>query len=302
MQLILDKGQEDDWFGSTRIRWAFAIFVVGFVVFLIVQLTKRNPIVDLTVFKDRNFAMGCLFISLLGAVIYGIVSILPLFYQTLMGYTAMAAGIAVSPRGIGAVLIMPLVGVLTSRMDNRWLIAAGFGLFAFASLAMSGLTLDISRWSLLWPVILSGSAAGMVFVPLSTTAVATLSNQRIGNASGLYNLLRNIGGSVGIAITNTIIARHEQIHRDELSRYISRTVPFDRGLAVLRSVMSAHAGPRLSDHRAYALIQNGLDQQAAVYSYVDVFHYFTLVCFVCAPLVFLVRRARAKQGAVSGAH
>jgi MFS transporter, DHA2 family, multidrug resistance protein len=155
---------------------------------------------------------------------------------------------------------------------------------------------------LLWPVILSGSAAGMVFVPLSTTAMATLSNERIGSASGLYNLLRNIGGSIGIAITNTIIARHEQIHRAELARYISRTGPFDRAFAALRSVMVSHAGPRLTDSRSYALIQNGLEQQAAVYSYVDVFRYFTLVCILCAPLIFLVRRARAKQGAAAGAH
>jgi DHA2 family multidrug resistance protein len=302
MQLILDKGQEDDWFGSERIRWAFAVFVVGFIAFLIVQLVKRHPIVDLSVFKDRNFAMGCVLISLLGAVIYGIVSILPLFYQTVMGYTAMAAGIAVSPRGIGAVLVMPLIGVLTGRMDNRWLIAGGFGLFAWASSAMSGLTLEISRWSLLWPVILSGSAAGMVFVPLSTTAMATLSNERIGNASGLYNLLRNIGGSVGIAATNTILSRHEQIHRAELSRYITGTLPFERALAGLRSAMAFRAGPHLADSRAYALIQSGLDQQAAVYSYVDVFRYFTLVCIVCAPLVFIVRSARAKQGAAVGAH
>jgi DHA2 family multidrug resistance protein len=302
MQFILDKGQEDDWFGSDRIRWAFVVLIVGFVAFLIVQWTKRSPIVDLSVFRDRNFALGCLLISLLGAVIYGIVSILPLFYQTVMGYTAAAAGIAVSPRGIGAVLIMPIVGALTSRMDNRWLIAGGFCLFAWAIFAMAGLTLDISRWSLLWPIILSGSAAGMVFVPLSTTAMATLSNERIGNATGLYNLLRNIGGSVGIATTNTIISRHEQIHRAELARYISHSIPFDRTFAAFRASMSLHAGPRVTDARAYGLIQNGLEQQAAVYSYVDVLRYFALVCILCAPLVFLVRRAQAKKGAVPAGH
>jgi DHA2 family multidrug resistance protein len=226
MQIILDKGQEDDWFGAMWVRWAIVIFAAGFVLFLIRELTSKQPIVNLRVFQNRNFAIGSLLIGIFGAVIYGIVTILPLFYQTLMNYTAMAAGFAVSPRGIGAVMVMPLIGVLTGRLDNRWLIACGFGLYAFTALWMANLTLQISQWSLLWPIILSGVASGLVFVPLSTTAMGTLTNQQIGNASGLYNLLRNVGGSIGISLVNTIIARHQQTHRSDLAHNISHTSTF----------------------------------------------------------------------------
>jgi len=127
----------------------------------------------------------------------------------------------VSPRGIGAILIMPIVGVLTAKMDNRYLIASGFAIFGWCAWWISNLTLQISQWSLLWPIIISGVGTGLMFVPLSTTAVGTLSNAQMGNASGLFNLLRNIGGSIGISVVDTLVARRQQVHRAELSRYIA---------------------------------------------------------------------------------
>jgi DHA2 family multidrug resistance protein len=126
-----------------------------------------------------------------------VVTVLPLFYQTLLGYTASAAGIAVSPRGIGAVMIMPVIGVLAGRLDSRWLIVTGFAVFGLTSIWMARLTLVISPISLLWPIIVSGAGAGMIFVPLATISMGTLKNQQIGNASGLFNLMRNVGGGLG---------------------------------------------------------------------------------------------------------
>ena len=302
LQIILDKGQEDDWFGATWIRWAFAILIAAFIAFLIRELTVKKPLVRLDVFKDRNFAWGCVLIGLFGAVIYGMVTILPLFYQTVMGYTASAAGIAVSPRGIGAILIMPVVGIVTSKMDNRWLIAAGFVMFAFASYWMGELTVQISQWSLIWPIILSGAGSGLVFVPLSTIAMGTLRNEQIGNASGLYNLLRNIGGSVGISVVNTIVTRHTQLHRMELSRYLTpwRIVHHPVGLRIGETLY--HVGPRVAQLKQYAMVANYLDIQATVYSYVDDFRYIALVCAICAPIVFAMHGVKAKRGATAGAH
>ena len=213
LQIILDKGQEDDWFGATWIRWAVAVLLVSFVLFLIREFRHDKPLVDLRVFRHRNFALGCLLIGLFGAAIYGLVTLLPLFYQELMGYTALAAGWAVSPRGVGAIIAMPIIGLLTAKIDNRWLIAFGFCLFAITSIWFGEVNLGIGQWSFLWAITLSGFGSGCVFVPLSTTTMAFLRNEEIGNASGLYNLLRNIGGSIGISIVNTIVARHEQLHR-----------------------------------------------------------------------------------------
>ena len=126
LQIILDKGQEEDWFGAVWIRWTTVLLIGCFIAFVVVEKRAEKPLVDLRVFGNRNFALGCTLIGLFGGVIYGIVALLPLFYQTLMGYTAQSAGLAVSPRGIGALVIMPIIGILTSRIDSRWMIGGDF--------------------------------------------------------------------------------------------------------------------------------------------------------------------------------
>ena len=186
---------------------------------------------NLRVFRHRNFAIGCLLIGLFGAAIYALVTLLPLFYQELMGYTALQAGWAVSPRGIGAIIAMPVIGYLTAKIDNRYLIAFGFTMFGVASLWFGQLNLSIGQWTFLWAILISGFGSGCVFVPLSTTTMAFLKNEEIGNASGLYNLMRNIGGSVGISVVNTIVARHEQLHRNELAASLVPGRPDSAGRA-----------------------------------------------------------------------
>jgi DHA2 family multidrug resistance protein len=209
-----------------------------------------------------------------------------------MHYTALSAGIAVSPRGVGAILAMPIIGLLTARVDNRWLIGLGFFLFAFCSLAFGTVNLAIGPWSFLWAIIISGFASGMVFVPLSTTTMGTLTNEQIGNASGLYNLLRNVGGSVGISVVNTIIARHEQLHRNELVHSLTPSNPLlQQRLTTLGRFV---ADPK----SAYAIVDRTLNSQARLWAYVDDFRYMALLCFACLPLVFLLKKAKAKPGAV----
>jgi len=302
LQIVLDKGQEDDWFSAPWIRWTVALAAVAFVTFLIQQWRDPHPITNLRVFKDRNFALGCLVMTLFGGVIYGLVAILPLFYQTVMGYSARSAGLAVSPRGIGAVCIMPVIAFLTSRIDTRWLITIGFLGFAGSAIWMSQLTLNISQWSLLTPIILSGACSGMVFVPLATTAMATLRNEMIGNASGLFNLLRNVGGSVGISVVNTLISRRQQIHRAELSRYITNSAPFDSALNFYKGAVQPYTDPQIATGRAYALIDRSLNQQSVIYSYVDDLRYISVVCLLCIPVVMMLKKAKPKPGAVAAAH
>jgi len=302
LQIILDKGQEDDWFGATWIRWATAILATSLVSFLIREFRAKKPLVDLRVFRNRNFALGCLLIGIFGAALYGLVTLLPLFYQELLGYTALNAGWAVSPRGIGAICAMPIIGVLTARIDNRWLIAAGFTLFATTGLWFGNLTLSISQWTFLWTIILSGFGSGCVFVPLSTTTMAGLRNEEIGNASGLYNLLRNIGGSIGISVVNTIVTRHQQLHRTELSHSLSPTNPAFQGqLHAAQQLLTARgASPADAMHRAVGLIERTLDGQARMWSYVDDFRYMALVCFGCIPIVFMLKKAVGRGGASAG--
>lgn len=309
LQVILDKGQEVDWFGAEWLRWATVLLLVTFVAFLIRQFVHDKPLVNLRVFRHRNFTLGCIMIGLFGAVIYGMVTLLPLFYQELMGYTALNAGIAVSPRGLGAIVAMPMIGILTSRIDNRWLIAFGFVLFGICSIWFGEVYLGIGPWTFVWAIILSGFASGCVFVPLSTTTMAGLPNEEIGNASGLYNLLRNIGGSIGISIVNTIVSRHAQSHRAELVRSITPQSPnFQQQFSGIQHAMNmAGSGGNGSPlygaaTRALGIVNGMVNQQALLWSYVDDFRYLALVCFGCVPLVFMLRKAMAKKGAVGAAH
>jgi len=300
LQVILDKGQEDDWFGAVWIRWATLVAVAAIVAFLIRELCIAKPLVDLKVFLNRNFALGCLLIALFGGAIYGIITLLPLFYQTVLGYPASTAGFAVAPRGLGAVLVMPVIGVLTSRIDNRWFIIAGFALFGWASLVFGHVTLAISQWSLLLPIIISGVAAGMVFVPLTTAAVGTLSNEQMGNASGFYNLLRNIGGSIGISLVNTLVARHVQIRHNELAQHVTPlSTTLQNLFGHLQQFLLGRAGPGLANSRSYQMLDRIVNQQAAAWSYVDVFRILALASFLCIPIVFLMRQVKAKQGSMA---
>jgi DHA2 family multidrug resistance protein len=302
MQIILDKGQESDWFGAVWIRWTAGILLVALAAFLYRELTIRNPIVNLRIFLNRNFAVGCLLIGLFGAVIYGVITLLPLFYQTVMGYTAGLSGIAVSPRGLGAIVMMPVIGFLISRMDSRLFIAAGFGIFGLTSIWFGHLSLQMSQWTMTLPIIISGAASGMVFVPLSTATMGTLSNEQMGNASGLYNLLRNIGGSIGISMVDTLIARHTQLHRAELAGQLSRGNPvFDALYSRIEAFIALH-GAGMPRRSTYAMLQQILDQQAATWAYVDDFRYLALACFACVPIVFLLKKVVGKKGAASAAH
>ena len=305
LQIILDKGQEDDWFGASWIRWGTAVLIIAFVVFIIWEWNKHQPLVNLRVFRERNFMIGCLLIALFGGVIYGLVTLLPLFYQELMGYTALLSGIAVSPRGLGAIVAMPVIGVLTSRLDNRYLIGFGFLLFSACSMWFADINLGIGQWTLTWAIILSGFASGCVFVPLSTASMARLPNEQIGNAAGLYNLLRNIGGSIGISMINTLLSRHEQLHRAELVHNITPDNPiFQRQLSGFTRAVQLAPAPELHlpSQRAMDLINGQLSQQASLLSFVDDFRYLAVVCAICVPLVFFLRRTVAKKGAVGAAH
>ena len=298
LQIILDKGQEDDWFGAIWIRYAFVILVTGFIAFLIWELTREKPLVDLRIFKNRNFAVGCLLIALFGVVIYGIVTILPLFFQTLLGYTALAAGWAVSPRGVGAIFAMPLVGLLTERVDSRWLIATGFLGVGVCTLWLGNVSLQIGEFSMFWAIILSGFFIGFVFVPLVTMAMGRLPNELLGNAAGLYNLLRNVGGSIGISVVNTLLVRRAQVHQSEITHSVTAGTPeFQQWQHAITNALSLHSDPVTAVRRAAKLVELSVMQQAQLWAYIDDFRYLALLCFSCIPLAFVLQRVRGRPGA-----
>ena len=225
LQYVLDKGQELDWFSSDSILICALISGGAFIAFIAHELTTKDPIVDLRVLKNRNFAVGAGLILLLGALLYGTTAILPLFMQNLLGYTALDAGIAMSPRGIGALCMTILVGRLIGKISNRILIFAGFLILGYSCWLPSSINLEISMQSVIMPIVISGVAISLIFVPLATSAMGTLAQDQIGNASGIFNLMRNVGGSVGIAMITTFVARGAQKSQALLSPTCRLTTP-----------------------------------------------------------------------------
>lgn len=300
LQVILDKGQEDDWFGAVWLRWAFFFFVVAIAGFVIHSLRSRKPLVDLCVLKDRNFAVGCLLILCFGVAIYSMITVLPLFYQELLGYTAFTAGLVVGPRGIGSILGMPVIGYLGGKVDARFLLTFGFIVFGITSTIFGNITLDIGPTTLLWPIVITGFALSFVFVPITTQAYGTLANEQIGNASGIFNLVRNIGGSIGISLAQTLLTRRSDYHQNQIANSVSRTQPWlQQETARLGSFFTLHANSPNSLNPARGTLYRQLGEQALLWAFVDVFRWMSLLCFACVSLVWLFRKVERKKAPVA---
>jgi DHA2 family multidrug resistance protein len=294
LQLVLDKGQEADWFGATWIRWVAGISLVAFIGFILREFTNHDPIVQLRVLKDRSFAVGTVLTCIYGFTLYGVTALLPLFLQLVLGYPALDSGLAVSPRGIGSILSMLVVGSLVNRIDGRALLAFGFALFAYSTWLLGRINLDISMFSVIWPNILNGFAGGFVFVPLTTMTMGQLRKDQIGNAAGIYNLMRNIGGSVGIASVTTMLVRGAQIHQNYLAANLTSGNPDT--LAAIQGLQAQlhQAGASLynAGEQALAAIYQSLQQQATVLAYADNFRFMAFLMVLSAALVFFFRRPR----------
>ena len=302
LQVILDRGQEDDWFGAVWLRWAAFFLVISFVWFLVHSLRTKQPLVNLRTLKDWNFMIGCVLIGIFGIAIYSLVTVLPLFFQELLAYTAFTAGLAVGPRGIGSIIGMPVIAYLGSRVDPRLLLSFGFALFGAMALMFGNLTLAIGPWTLLLPVVLSGFALSFVFVPITTQAYGTLENSQIGNASGIFNLIRNIGGSVGISIAQTLLTRRSDAHQN----YILNSVPqsgywFEQRMRSLTAYLSHQTNPANAAAASQQQIYQQLGGQALLWSFVDVFRWLALICFAGVGVVWMFKKVKPGK-APEGAH
>ena len=246
-----------------------------------------------------------LLITIMGGILYGTTAELPLFLQTLMGYPALQSGYAMSPRGLGALVATFIVGRLVGKVRLRWLMFLGFSLLSLSALMLSDINLQVSMASIILPGILNGVATSFIFVPLTTAAMSQLNQRQIGNASGLYNLMLNIGGSSGIAFVTTMIARKTQEHQALMVSNLSASSPaFTQTVAGAQHLLARHSDPVTALHQAYALVGSTLDAQAHLWAFVDNFRVFALLAFGSLPLIFLFRRVkRPLPGKVEvGAH
>ncbi len=293
LQVILDKGQQEDWFASNWMRWFAVISVLCFLGFLFREFRTRHPIVDLHVLKNRNFAAGVLLMTTLGAVLYGTTAALPIFLQTMMGYPALQSGLALSPRGCGAFVTTFIIGQLVGRVRNRILIAIGFALLAMSSFWLGHINLQIGIWNVIWPSVLNGVAISFIFTPLTTAAMGYLRQDQMANATGIYNLMRNLGGSFGIAMVSTLIVRRAQVHQ---ALMVGHLTPFDpvymERLAMATKALTPQSGPVLAHAQAQGLIYGSMLNQASLWAFVENFRLFGFLCLTCMPLILLFRKMK----------
>jgi DHA2 family multidrug resistance protein len=293
VQITLDKGQEADWFGSEWIRWFVGISAVSMIAFIVWEFTVEHPLVNLRILSSRNFATGLMLMTVLGVILYGTTAELPLFLQTLMGYPALQSGYTMSPRGIAAFVTTLFVGRLVGRIPLRWLLCFGFSMLSLSAFMLSDINLQVSMASVIFPTVLNGVAISFIFVPLTTATMSQLHQRQIGSATGLYILMQNIGGSIGIAFVTTMIARGAQAHQALMVGHLTPTDPvFTQQLHATSAMLARHSDPVTATHRAYALIYNILNQQAHLWAFVDTFRVFGLVVLCCIPLIFLFKRTK----------
>lgn len=304
LQIMLDKGQQEDWFESRFIVVLAVVTVLGIGGLIWRELTTEHPIVDLRVFRIRTYAAGVFLMTVLGFVLYGSTVLLPLLMQTLLGYPALAAGITTMPRGLASFLAMPIVGALIGKVEPRKLLAAGVLLTALGLYQFSHLNASAGFWDFFWPMILQGGSMGLLFVPLTTITNDPIPKEEMGNATSIFSLMRNIGASVGIASVTTMLARQQQVHTRSLGEHVTAYSPESTLLfARLREgFMQRGADLATATQQAYAALFGMVQQQAAMMAYNDVFKMMAWLALFMLPLILIMRRPRHAQGGAAMMH
>ena len=294
LQILLDKGQEEDWFASNFMTALAIISAVCLVVLIVHELTTEHPVVDLRVFKARSYAVGVFLMTIVGFVLYGSMVLLPIMLQTLLAYPPLQAGIAMAPRGVGSFFMMPLTGLMTGRFDARKLLTCGLLIGGVTLIWLSELNLQAGYWDIFWPQLIQGVGMSLLFVPLTTVSMDPIPRERMGNATSLFNLMRNIGGSVGIATTGTMLARHQQSTTALLGRNVTVYDPATRTMMAQMkgAFMAAGADAVTATERASAAMFAMVQKQAAMVAFVGIFQLLGVLFVALVPLVLLMQRPK----------
>ena len=300
LQVVLDKGQQEDWFNSPFIITCSIITVVSLILLVIVELRHGHPIINLRLFRNVSFSAGNTMMFFVGFCLYSSIMLIPLFLQTLMGYNATMAGMVLAPGGVATLITMPVVGALLSKYDGRKIVLAGLIIGAVSMFIMQRFTLEAAYWDFVWPRVVLGIGLAMIFVPLTTVTLATISREEMGNATGMFNLLRNIGGSVGIAIAATLLARYGQFYQNSLVGHITPlNEVFRLKQAAIKSGFMARGMDAFSAETAsLATIYGIVRRQAGILSYNRIFFIVGLAFLVIIPLLLLLKKQKIGKPAV----
>jgi DHA2 family multidrug resistance protein len=303
LQVVLDKGQQDDWFNSSFILGCSVVSAFALLLLVYVELKHPHPIVNLRLFKNLSFSAGNFIMFIVGFCLYSSIMLIPLFLQTLMGYNATMAGMVLAPGGVATLITMPFVGALISRYDGRKVVFCGLLIGAWSMYIMRDFTLEAAYWDFVWPRIVLGVGLAMIFVPLTTVTLATIQKDEMGNATGIFNLLRNIGGSVGIAIAATLLARYSQFYQNSLVGHITsfNSTTQTRLAGLKQAAMSKGIDAVTADKTALATIYGIIRRQAGILAYNRIFWVVGLAFLSIIPFLLLLKKPQ-KHSRPTGVH
>jgi DHA2 family multidrug resistance protein len=305
LQYVLDKGEQLDWFDSGVIRTLAIAAAIALVAMIWREWTHTNPIIELRLLKNRNFASAALSNFTLGVVLNGSTILIPQFLQLQLGYSAERAGLALSPAGIALALLMPVAGILGSKFDPRKVIALGFLLTSISMFWMMRITPDVDFAHIVWMRVFQVVGLPLIFIPISTLAYVGMRREDNNQVSGISNFVRNLGGAIGVSFLTSYLTRHRQISRNDLVSHLHHgNVFFDRYLSALqKSAISTGSSVAYAGQRSLAQLQQIVDAQANVLAYISAFFVLGVIVAVLIPIPFLMKRPTAEEMAASqGVH
>lgn len=304
LQIVLDKGQQDDWFGSSFITTFFLISIGCLVALALWEWKHSEPILELQLMKNRNFAASVFFNFILGAVLYGTTMLIPQFLQVMMGYSAQESGMALSPAGFVMMLMMPIAGILVAKFDSRWIISVGFAITAAALYHMTHLSLEVDFWTVVEWRIFQVMGLSFIFIPISVLSYVGIPMAKNNQISGMSNFARMVGGGVGISLLSTFLARQAQIHQTNLVVHADPYNPGFRKMVAGAAAAMAHrgSGPVLAMKQGYGQLMGLIQIQASTLSFVNAFWVVAIVVACLIPLPFLLKRPPVGSGDIPLGH
>jgi DHA2 family multidrug resistance protein len=306
LQFVLEHGQQDDWFNDDLIVTLSVISIVGLLSFIWRELTYKHPIVNLSVLKDGNLRIGTLMSFILGFGLYGSTLIIPIYTQSILGWTATDAGLLLIPGSITTAFMMPIVGNLIQKgVPKGYMVGVGFIIFFFFTFMMrNAMTPDTGVEHMFWPLILRGIGLGLLFVPITTLSLSTLKGKNIGEGAAFTGMMRQLGGSFGIAIITTFITRLTQKHRVDLIAHLDGTrLEVQQRIELLqRGFMSKGFSANEALKKAYQVLDFSVLKQSTVLSYMDIFSYLGILFLCCIPIVFFIKKGKRKINPADAMH
>ncbi len=300
LQYVLDKGQRDDWFSSSNIVTMSIISLLCLSAFILWEMFSDRPVINLRIFRDRTYTTGNVLMFFAFFNLFGSIVLLPILLQTMMGYTAFLAGVVLGPGGVATMIALPVAGRLVNKVNPKGVLIVGILISALSTYMMAQFNLQTDFWTFVWPRVVLGVGMGFLFIPLTTLTLSHIPKERMTEATAIYNLLRNIGGSVGVAFVTTMLARRAQMHHFRLVEHLT---PFDTIYQLSREKIDLLLNYRgLYSLNPDALIYNELLRQSNMLAFNDTFYLLSVLMIFILPLVFIMKRAKISPTPQTSVH